>query len=103
MHGLSPRARARGSPSSARRVRNWGGNHSYRAGRLHRPSTVEELREIVAHAPRIRVLGTRHSFSNIADSTELLTLDALPADIVVDHVASTVSLSAGVTYGELAV
>ena len=31
-----------------------------------------------------------------------MTLDALPADIVVDHAAGTVSCSAAVRYGELA-
>jgi xylitol oxidase len=83
-------------------MRNWGGNHTYRARRLHRPSTLEELREIVAGAPRIRVLGSRHAFSDIADSEQLLALDALPMDLVVDHDAGTVSFAAGVTYGALA-
>jgi xylitol oxidase len=91
-------ARGRGSSS----VRNWGGNYTYRAARLHRPATLDELRRIVAGAPRIRVLGTRHSFSDIADSAELVALDALPADVVVDREAGTVSLGAGVTYGGLA-
>src|SRR3954447_26185819 len=83
-------------------MRNWGGNHAYRAGRLHRPATLDELRRIVAGAPRVRVLGTRHAFSDIADSAELVAMDALPADVVVDHEAGTVSLGAGVTYGALA-
>jgi xylitol oxidase len=83
-------------------MRNWGGNHAYRARRLHRPVALDELRRIVAGAPRIRVLGTRHSFSDIVDSAELVALDALPADVVVDREAGTVSLGAGVTYGALA-
>ncbi|HEY6759089.1 MAG TPA: D-arabinono-1,4-lactone oxidase [Baekduia sp.] len=84
-------------------MRNWGGNHTYRgAGRLHRPATLDEAREIVAAAPRLRVLGSRHSFSDLADSAELLSLDALPADIVVDHAAGTVALGGAVTYGALA-
>src|SRR4029077_18093795 len=87
--------RARGSLNAAPRMRNWGGNYTYRAGRLHRPATLDELRRIVARAPRIRVLGARHAFSNIADSAELVTLDALPADVVVDRDAGTVSLGAG--------
>jgi alditol oxidase len=82
--------------------RNWAGNHSYRAERLHRPATVERLREIVAAAPRVRVLGSRHSFNDIADSQELVSLAGLPADVVVDRAAGTVSFGAGLTYGELA-
>ena len=81
---------------------NWAGNYTYRAGRLHRPSRLDQVREIVVNAPRVRVLGSRHSFTDVADSSELLTLDALPADVVVDREARTVSFSAGLRYGELA-
>jgi xylitol oxidase len=83
-------------------MRNWGGNYAYRAGRLHRPATLDELRRIVPAAPRVRVLGTRHAFSDIADSAELVTLEALPADVVVDRDAGTVSCGAGITFGALA-
>ena len=79
---------------------NWSGTHDYRARRLHRPGSVEELREIVARAPRVRVLGSRHSFTDIADSDELISLDALPADIAVE--GGSVSFAAGLRYGELA-
>jgi xylitol oxidase len=82
--------------------RNWAGNYTYRAGRLHRPSTLDELRAIVAGACRVRVLGSRHSFTDIADSAELVTLDRMPADIAVDRSAGTVSFGAGITYGVLA-
>jgi alditol oxidase len=82
--------------------RNWAGNYAYRAGRLHRPTTLDEVRRIVAGAPRIHVLGSRHSFHGIADSTELLTLDALPADVNVDRATDTVSLVGSVRYGKLA-
>jgi xylitol oxidase len=81
---------------------NWAGNYTYRAGILHRPSTVEQVRELVADAFRMRVLGSRHSFTDIADSSALLSLDGLPADVVVDHAAGTVSCSGGLRYGELA-
>lgn len=81
---------------------NWAGNYTYRANRLHRPSRLEQVQEIVANASRVRVLGSRHSFTGIADSSELLSLDGLPADVVVDRAAGTVSFSAGLRYGELA-
>jgi xylitol oxidase len=82
--------------------RNWAGTHTYRAARIHRPSSVEELQELVAAAPRLRVLGSRHSFSDVADSGELVSLERLPADVVVDRAAGTVSVGAGLRYGELA-
>jgi xylitol oxidase len=87
---------------------NWAGNHTYRAERLHRPTTLEQLQEVVATAPRIRVLGSRHSFTGIADSAELVSLEAVHAaasplaGIEVDLEAGTVSLGGGVRYGELA-
>jgi xylitol oxidase len=81
---------------------NWAGTHAYRAARIHRPSTLEQLQEIVAAAPRVRVLGSRHSFTDIADSAELVELDGLPADIALDRAAGTVTVGAGVRYGELA-
>jgi alditol oxidase len=87
---------------------NWAGNHTYGARRLHRPATLEQVQEIVAAAPRVRVLGSRHSFNGIADSAELVSFQAmtaeptLPADVAVDLEAGTASLGGGVTYGELA-
>jgi xylitol oxidase len=81
---------------------NWAGNYTYRARRLHRPSTREQVQEIVASAHQLRVVGSRHSFTDIGDSAELLTLDRVPAEVVVDCAARTVSFTAGLTYGELA-
>ncbi len=82
--------------------KNWAGNYTYRAEKLHRPSTIEEVREIIANAPGVRVLGSRHSFNDIADSSELITLEAMPMDVVVDHAANTVSFNAALKYGALA-
>ena len=81
--------------------RNWAGNYAYRARTLHRPTSLEQVREIVANATNVRVLGSRHSFNDIADSTELLTLAAIPPEVSVDRQAGTVSFGAGLTYGGL--
>ena len=82
--------------------RNWAGTYIYRAEKLHRPTTMEQVQQIVANAASVHVLGSRHSFNDIADSSELLSLENLPADVVVDHEAHTVSLGGGVKYGNLA-
>jgi alditol oxidase len=81
---------------------NWAGTHTYRARRIHRPGSVDELRDLLAGAPRIRVLGSRHSFTDIADSDELVSLDRLPPDVVVDRDAGTVAFSGPLRYGDLA-
>jgi xylitol oxidase len=82
--------------------RNWAGNVEYQPGAIHRPTTVDELRELVVRTPRIRVLGTRHSFNTIADAEQLVSLDALPDDVVVDAANGTVELNPAMTYGRLA-
>ena len=81
---------------------NWAGSYTYTARTLHRPTTREHLQELVASAPNVHVLGSRHSFNGIADAAELISLDALPADVAVDAAAGTVSVGGGVTYGGLA-
>ena len=82
---------------------NWSGNYTYRAARLHEPASLGELREIVRAASSLRVLGSRHSFNGIADTTgDQVSLAGLDPDIRIDPDAATVSLGAGTRYGDLA-
>jgi xylitol oxidase len=82
---------------------NWAGSLTYGARRVHRPRTLDELRALVAGTDRIRALGTRHSFSGVADSTgDLVRVDGLPEAVVVDPATGTVTVSAGTRYAELA-
>jgi xylitol oxidase len=57
------------------------------------------LQEVVANTERLRGLGTRHTFHGIADSAELVSLEALEPAIELDAEASTASVSAGTPYG----
>jgi xylitol oxidase len=82
-------------------IENWAGNYTYRARAIHAPATLEELQEIVTRARRIRVLGSRHSFTDIADSDELVSLERLPAQIEIDPDALTVRSGGALRYGEL--
>ena len=82
---------------------NWSGNVRYSARELHRPRSIGELRRIVAGSRRLRALGSRHSFSAIADTTgDLVDVTALPREIEIDEDTQTVTVSAGTRYGELA-
>lgn len=81
--------------------RNWSGTYTYRAQKLHRPRTIEQVQQLVSRAASVHVLGSRHSFNDIADAEELISLADLPADVRVEHEARTVSLGGGITYGEL--
>ncbi len=81
---------------------NWAENHTYRAQTVHTPSTLEQLQEIVARARRIQVLGSRHTFSAIGDSDELVSLARLAPDVVIDRAAWSVGVGGAMRYGELA-
>lgn len=82
---------------------NWAGNYNYRAKTLHRPTSTEEVQELVAAADHIKALGSRHSFNDIADSSdEQLSLEAMPAELTIDRDASTVTVNAGARYGAFA-
>ena len=80
---------------------NWAGNIEYRASGIERPSTTHELAHLVATSPRIKVLGSRHSFNRIADTTALhVSLEALPRCLDLDRARGTVTVSADLPYGE---
>ena len=64
---------------------------------------MPELQELVASSSRVKAIGTRHSFSTIADTPGILvSTAALPADIVVDESAMTVRVNGATSYGVLA-
>jgi alditol oxidase len=81
-------------------MRNWGGSYEYQARTVHRPASVEELQQVVSRAERIHALGSRHSFSDIGDSDELVALDALPGDVEVGD--GTVTVPGHLRYGDVA-
>jgi len=81
---------------------NWSGNYTYHAGRLDSPKTVEEVRQIVKRSSKLKALGARHSFNSIADTTgDQISLKNLD-QIVLDTKSRTVTVGAGVKYGQLA-
>jgi len=89
----------------AEALTNWAGNIIYTPKELHRPHTPAALRALVAESARVRVLGSGHSFNEIAepgDGGVLLSLAALPPEIDVDTAARTVRVGGGVRYAELA-
>ncbi|MEU1497912.1 FAD-binding protein [Streptomyces sp. NPDC005732] len=84
---------------------NWAGNITYTAEELHRPQSPDALAALVAKSARVRVLGSGHSFNEIADPGPegvLLSLSALPPVVDVDTAARTVRVAGGVRYAELA-
>ncbi len=88
-------------------ARNWAGNVTFGTRRVAAPRTVDEARELIADAApgSLRPLGTRHSFSPIADTTGVLISSAgfaAASDIRIGADRASVSTPAGIRYGELA-
>ncbi len=81
-------------------MKNWAGNVTYSATRVLRPGSVEEAQELVAGADTIRPLGTRHSFSLVGDASGTL-LSTEHLDRITEIGESTVTVEAGIRYGEL--
>ncbi|MCX4450857.1 D-arabinono-1,4-lactone oxidase [Streptomyces sp. NBC_01789] len=83
--------------------KNWAGNITFGARRLCVPRSVRELRDTVAASAAVRPLGTRHSFNTIADTTgDHISLAGLPRVADIDVARRTLTLSAGLRYGEFA-
>jgi alditol oxidase len=71
--------------------------------RLHRPTSIDEVRQIVSGAAKVHALGARHSFSGVADTTgELIDLSKIRSELVLDREQHTVTVGAGTRYAELA-
>ncbi len=88
--------------TAAQPLANWAGNVAYRAARVHRPTTLAELQDVVAGAARVRALGTGHSFNRIADTTsDLVSVADLPRELEVDATRRTLRVSAGLRFGEV--
>lgn len=81
----------------------WSGCHAFAARELLVPSTVEQLQEVIASSRRVRALGTRHSFNDVADTDgSLVSVLGLPERFELDPIIGTVTVSGGTSYGRLA-
>ncbi|WP_017933518.1 D-arabinono-1,4-lactone oxidase [Nocardioides sp. Iso805N] len=80
---------------------NWAGSHTYEATDVVTPASVTEVQELIAASPRIRALGSRHSFTDLADTPGVqVSLEGLPATVEV--IGDVVRVPAGLRYGDLA-
>lgn len=95
-------------------LRNWARNQSFNAARVHSPSTVAELAEIVRGSASCKVLGSGHSFNDAAATAgDMICLDGLmsggagrhgeppAAKVELDEATGVLSVPAGIKYGEL--
>jgi alditol oxidase len=84
------------------KLTNWAGNLEYGTDRLHSATSERDVRQFVKEHSSFKVLGTRHCFNDIADtSREFLSLKPQDKVIALDAKAGTVTVEAGITYGQL--
>jgi alditol oxidase len=84
------------------KLKNWAGNLEYSTDRLYSAKSIQEVQSFVKKQSKLKVLGSRHCFNNIADSAnELLSLKAMDKVLALDAQTRTVTVEAGMTYGQL--
>lgn len=82
---------------------NWSGNYHYSTNNVLQPASVSETQDAVRSVSGVRALGTRHSFNGIADS-QIAQISTLKLkDVTLDPNTHTVTVGAGIRYGDLAV
>ena len=85
-------------------LRNWSGTYRFTARAVIDARSADDVRRAVAAGGRVRAIGTRHSFNDLADNgAALVSVTAIPPDPVIDVAARTVTAGAGMSYGALAV
>jgi xylitol oxidase len=95
-------SRGQTGASEVERRTNWAGNYAYRAEHLDVPSDVDQVKKSILEHARAKALGARHSFNAIADSREEQISLKHFDQMELDGSSRTVTVGAGVTYGQLA-
>jgi alditol oxidase len=81
---------------------NWAGNLAYKADRVLAPESVAEAQEIVRSSGRVRVVGSRHCFNDIADTNGThVSLERMNRVLSLDKARGSVTVEGGIRYGEL--
>ncbi|BDZ42231.1 xylitol oxidase [Paraoerskovia sediminicola] len=81
---------------------NWSRNLAYGSSAVLRPRSTDELAEIITSNPRVRALGSKHSFNRVADTDGVhVQVDAIDSTVEVDTAAMTASVNGGLRYGEV--
>jgi len=89
--------------AGADKLTNWAGNLEYSTENLYAAKSIDQIQDFVKKQPKLKVLGSRHCFNNIADSKDaFLSLKPLDEIVSLDAQARTVTVDAGITYGQLA-
>lgn len=84
------------------KLRNWAGNLEYSTEKLTTANSLEVASTFVRKQQKFKVLGTRHCFNDIANSSDqFLSLKAMDKVVALNPDARTVTVESGMTYGQL--
>lgn len=82
---------------------NWAGTYAYAAPRIERVASVDDVVRLVRAGGPVHALGTRHSFTDLPDTTgTLIDMAALSGVLEIDAGAMTARVAAGTRYGIVA-
>jgi xylitol oxidase len=85
------------------KLKNWAGNLTYSTDKVYYPKSIEEIRRLVKDHRHLKALGTKHCFNAIADDQHaLVAVTEMNNIISLNAEARTVTVEAGIKYGELA-
>ena len=89
--------------ANADKLRNWAGNLEYSTEKLELGKNLREVQAIVRKYPRLKVLGTRHCFNDIADTKDqFVSVVGAEEQMDLDIKNKTITVNGGLKYGQLA-
>jgi alditol oxidase len=89
--------------SERKKISNWAGNVRFSTDNIVNPRSIENLQDNIKDYKKIRTLGTKHSFNNIADTNDcFIGTMFLNNMLSIDFKQLEIKTQAGIKYGELA-
>ena len=74
---------------------NWSKNFHFHTDRVYAPTTLEEVQQIVRANPKLKGLGSRHSFNDSADSHSAQISMRAVKSVSIDAAAKTATVGGG--------
>ncbi|WP_254413279.1 D-arabinono-1,4-lactone oxidase [Dyadobacter diqingensis] len=88
--------------ATGEKLKNWAGNLEYSTTKLFQAGPTAQVQDFVKKHNKFKVLGTRHCFNKIADSTdEFISVTQAEESIEIHADGKAVTVNAGLKYGQL--
>jgi len=83
-------------------MKNWAGNLTFSGKEYIEVDSISRLQSVVSKASGVKVLGTGHSFSDIADTTQTqISIKNLSNEIEIDSIKKVALVPAGMQYADV--